>query len=252
MLSAVDVYRHQLATQPDRSVAISSIGLLTNLGALLRSPPDRFSLLSGRALVASKVRLVVIMGGTYPTSGGRGFCNFWPAFDQGKDVGVASAAAAFVVSQLPPEVRVIFSGVSLGKSVQSGAALSSCTPAGNPCRQAYIDYLGGEGRSRSSWDPLTTLVAVRGAAAGCSDCVGCDGANTVNASTGANAWTSGDLSNHSYLVLHDADAAGAEIDSLLCRPPSRTPGAIKRDAPHSSRDATPMAGEAPFGKPPLQ
>ena len=52
---AVRLYRRVLAAQPDRSVAISSVGLLTNLAALLRSGPDDYSPLDGRALVAQKV-----------------------------------------------------------------------------------------------------------------------------------------------------------------------------------------------------
>ena len=52
---AVRLYRRVLAAQPDRSVAISSVGLLTNLAALLRSGPDDNSPLDGRALVAQKV-----------------------------------------------------------------------------------------------------------------------------------------------------------------------------------------------------
>ena len=45
-----------LAAQPPRSVAIASIGILTNLAALLRSPPDAHSPLPGAALVAEKAR----------------------------------------------------------------------------------------------------------------------------------------------------------------------------------------------------
>ena len=50
-----------LSAQPDRSVAISSVGLLTNLAALLRSGPDDNSPLDGRALVAQKVGTVSIL-----------------------------------------------------------------------------------------------------------------------------------------------------------------------------------------------
>ena len=60
---AVMVYRRALAAQPDRSVAISSIGIHTNLAALLRSGPDSHSPLGGRELVARKVALLAVMGG---------------------------------------------------------------------------------------------------------------------------------------------------------------------------------------------
>ena len=52
---AVTVYRRVLSAQPDDSVAISSIGIHTNLAALLRSAPDQHSPLDGRELVAKKV-----------------------------------------------------------------------------------------------------------------------------------------------------------------------------------------------------
>eukprot|EP01048_Picozoa_sp_COSAG05_P003679 COSAG05_NODE_176_length_14928_cov_75.109717_11_plen_293_part_00 len=66
---AVAVYRRTLAAQPDRSVAISSIGIHTNLAALLQSAPDFHSPLGGRELVARKVRLLAVMGGRYPKGG---------------------------------------------------------------------------------------------------------------------------------------------------------------------------------------
>merc|ERR1712156_318077 len=102
--------------------------------------------------------------------------------------------------------------------VQSGGALSKCAPANNPCRQAYIDYDGGN--SRVSWDPLNTLFAVRGAAASsCKECTNCNGANKVDSGTGNNQWVPGTATNQSFLVLTNAQAAGDAIDKLLCQPP---------------------------------
>ena len=60
---AVAVYRRALAAQPDRSIAISSIGIHTNLAALLKSGPDSHSQLGGRELVAKKVAILAVMGG---------------------------------------------------------------------------------------------------------------------------------------------------------------------------------------------
>ena len=74
--SAVEVYRSVLAQQPDSSVTISSIGFLTNLDDLLASGPDQHSPLSGPALVAAKVKSIVVMGGNYPSSGGKMTWNF--------------------------------------------------------------------------------------------------------------------------------------------------------------------------------
>ncbi|KAL1519686.1 hypothetical protein AB1Y20_023196 [Prymnesium parvum] len=220
--SAVDVYRRVLASQPDHAVVISSIGLLTNLEALLQSGPDGHSRLNGYDLFSRKVRLLSVMGGRYPNSSLGCECNFCAIYNGGADHGIASRAAAYVIAHLPPSVQVIYSGVEVGLEVQSGGRLSDCAPPANPCRQAYIDYEGGPRRSRYSWDPLTTLAAVRGVhAASCRECKGCDGFNMVNGTTGDNSWSRGTATNQSYLVLTDAKAAGEMLDQLMCQPPKR-------------------------------
>ena len=56
---------------------------------------------------------------------------------------------------------------------QGGDWLANCSTAANPCRVAQEDWPNGPGKSgnilpgsgRSSWDPITVLLAVRGAAA---------------------------------------------------------------------------------------
>ena len=132
----------------------------------------------------------------------------------------------WAASNWPPSVRLVFSGFSIGIQVQSGGTPLSNTPASNPCRAAYVNYEGGPDKSRFSWDPLNTLAAVRGAAAAhCSECTNCSGgSNTIDPSTGANAWVAGNTSNASYLVLNDAVKAGAALDALLVQPPQRRAG----------------------------
>lgn len=242
--SSVAVYRSTLAAQPDHSVAISSIGLSTNLAALLRSGPDRHSPLAGPELIAKKVKLLAVMGGKYPTScpGGKCGCecNFCAVYnDGGQDHVVASAASAFTFANWPREVKILFSGFNVGVQVHSGGALTECAPASNPCRAAYINYCEnnpagctaaakGKGRNRFSWDPLTTLVAVRGASAagnGVHECTDCDGRNVLNATSGDNEWHRGPNANQSYLVLDDGEKAGNALDSLLCQPPKLPRGA---------------------------
>lgn len=218
---AVEVYRRALASSPDHSVVISSIGLLMNLAALLRSPPDAVSPLSGRALLATKVKLLAIMGGKYPSSGPRPYCNFNLAPGEGpqSDRKAAAAAAGYVAANMPPQVQTIWVGIEVGIQVESGARLTSCAPASNPCRQAYIDY-GGPDKDRFSWDPLTTLLAVRGVeAVGSAVCTGCDGVNAVDGDTGSNNWVGGAATNQSYIVLLNATAAGDALDDLLCQVP---------------------------------
>lgn len=62
---SVDFYRRVLAREQDSSVVIVSLGFATNLAMLLDSKPDKHSDLSGRELVARKVRLLSIMAGSF-------------------------------------------------------------------------------------------------------------------------------------------------------------------------------------------
>ncbi len=59
------LYRKILAQQPDHSVTIISVGFSTNLGRLLDTPADEFSPLTGRELVAQKVKLLCTMAGCF-------------------------------------------------------------------------------------------------------------------------------------------------------------------------------------------
>ena len=162
-------------------MTISSIGLLTNLEALLKSSADGHSSLSGRDLVARKVRYLAVMGGEYPrvplSSSGSCGCNFCAVHRGGQDHAVAAAAAAYVVAHIPAEVQVVFTGGEAGIQVWSGARLISCAPVGSPCRAAYTSWEQTTGEvGRYSWDPLSLLVAVRGpSGAGCAMCSDCDG-----------------------------------------------------------------------------
>jgi len=219
---AVVVYRRALAAQADASVVISSIGLLTNLAALLKSGPDEYSHLNGAELVARKVKLLAVMGGWYPKGQE---CNLQGG--NGADHPAGAAASGFVFSHWPPTVRIIFSGAEVGEKVYSGRALPTCVPPNNPCRQAFAaaeSWLMDAVKGRQSFDPLTTLAAVRGPeAVGSVDCTYCDGTNSVDPFTGGNAWIPGKKSNQSYLVLHDKDVAQRALDTLLCQPPRHSP-----------------------------
>lgn len=62
---AVKLYRKILAKQPDSSVTIVSVGFSTNIARLLRTAPDQYSPLSGKELVAKKVKLLSVMAGGF-------------------------------------------------------------------------------------------------------------------------------------------------------------------------------------------
>jgi len=145
--------RQLLAAQPDQSVKIVSVGLLTNLRNLLDSRPDEHSDMDGEALVKRKVKEWVCMGGVfpcvkYPYPHGQVECNLmWDT--------VASVRA---VNDWP--TPVVFSGFAIGADLKVGARLKE-TPETNPVRACYQHYNGLN--NREAWDQTAVLYAVRGA-----------------------------------------------------------------------------------------
>lgn len=63
LLSAVKLYRKILAKAEDASVTIVSVGFSTNLALLLDTKADEYSPLTGKELVAQKVKRLVTMAG---------------------------------------------------------------------------------------------------------------------------------------------------------------------------------------------
>lgn len=57
------LYRKILAGMPDNSVTVVSVGFSTNLARLLETSADEYSPLSGKELVARKVKMLCTMGG---------------------------------------------------------------------------------------------------------------------------------------------------------------------------------------------
>jgi hypothetical protein len=151
------VYRKVLASQPDASVKIASIGMTTNLADLMQSGPDEYSDLDGATLVGQKVKEIVWMDGMYNFGCAEAATSHW----LGDDLDCHGTAKVAVMN-VPDNVKQIFSGV--GGNIISGGRLSTCAGDENPCRKAYMNWCG-YGNGRSSWDPLATVLAVRGAEA---------------------------------------------------------------------------------------
>ncbi len=138
---AVELYRQVLASQPDNSVIIVTVGYLTNLKDLLNSDPDSISPLSGAELVRNKVQRLVCMGGKYPE--GREW-NFYQD----------SRATSEVVESWPRPI--FFIGYETGLSVKTGSILIRIKEP-NPIRRSYELY--NNVSDRPSWDQLAVLYA---------------------------------------------------------------------------------------------
>lgn len=181
--SAVSVYRKTLASRPDRSVTVVSVGFLVNIADLLESDADASSPLAGVDLVAAKVKELAVMGGRYP---------------QGREYNFREQNAATctkrAIEAWPPSVPVVFVGGEIGDGVVTGACLAD-TPAASPVRRAYELMYDGI-RGRPSWDLLTVLYAVRGPRDYWE--VETAGHNAIG-EDGSNRWLPAPDVNHAYL-----------------------------------------------------
>mmetsp|Transcript_12893 Transcript_12893/g.24615 ORF Transcript_12893/g.24615 Transcript_12893/m.24615 type:complete len:204 (-) Transcript_12893:189-800(-) len=194
------------------------IGMPMNLRDLLESPADAISPFSGRELVAEKVKTIVWMDGPY-NFGCACHDQLPPSGFLGNDSDCHGSARA-AVDAVPSSVEQIFSGISI--AVPIGAPLTSCAEMTNPCRQAYIDYLGPS-RNRPSWDPIAVSIAVRGAAAmRLREAGGSSGHMNVSEG-GKEKWIPYGGSNQTFVEFENAEARKwirEELNALLCRPPA--------------------------------
>jgi len=148
---AVALYRRILSEQPDQSVTIVTVGFLTNMANLLASAPDSVSSLSGMELIKKKVKLLVTMGGKFPS--GREFNIFNDP-----------AGSRNALENWP--TKVLFSGSEIGEKIKTGLPLIHDTAiTGDPAKDVFsisIPLNPADSAGRMSWDETTVLVAVRG------------------------------------------------------------------------------------------
>ena len=153
---AVQLYRRILSAQPDQSVTVATIGDMTNLAKLFRTPAEG-DLPSGADLVRAKVKLWVCMGGNFIGK---------PARDDLKlgnnNFTLDPKASYEAITNWPTPIVFVGREVcSVPSGLKAGARLRE-TPADNPVRIAYELYFGGEARDRHVADQATVLYAVRG------------------------------------------------------------------------------------------
>lgn len=207
---AVELYRKVLASQPDQSVTIVTVGFLSNLKDLLDSRPDKHSPLDGEGLVKQKVKQWVCMGGKFPDGkfpdGGGEYNLMWDT--------IASIRA---VNDWP--TPIVFSGFEIGANIKVGARLNS-TPKDNPVRACYQHY--NELQNREAWDQTAVLYAVRGA--GDLWRLSEPGFCLMHArvSHGYNEWLTATNKQHRYLIGKAPPGEVAKaIENLMVQPPKR-------------------------------
>jgi len=184
--SATEVYRKVLAKQPDGSVVIITVGFLSNLADLLKSGPDQFSPLSGKDLVAKKVKKWVAMAGGFPE--GNEF-----------NVNQHPKASEYVFRNWP--TPILFSGFEIGVKIMTGNQVATRGSKGSPVQWAYhyclSNYENKKSLNRNSWDHTAVLCAVRNPEN--YFYVVRNGTFVCNPD-GSNTWNPDKNSNHSFLV----------------------------------------------------
>jgi inosine-uridine nucleoside N-ribohydrolase len=146
---AVKMYRRMLSAQPDQSVIIISVGFSTTLAALLDTMGDEYSPLTGKELVAAKVKLTSIMAGGFRKRRS-------PGFNVRHDI----PAARKVFAEWPTPIAI--SPAELGSSVKYPAS-SILNDFGwakyHPMVEAYKIYKEMP-YDRAMWDPTSVLYAL--------------------------------------------------------------------------------------------
>ncbi len=182
--NAVDVYRKILTAQPDTSVTIVTVGFLTNLADLLKSPGDSISALNGKELVSKKVKKLISMAGKFPS--GREF-----------NVYMDSTASIYALQNWP--TPIIFSGFEIGWEIRTGLRVMKMDVENSPVKDVFrisIPMAKEDENGRMSWDETAALIGAYGTAGFFTTK---RGTISVNAD-GSNGWTDNPEGLHQYVV----------------------------------------------------
>jgi inosine-uridine nucleoside N-ribohydrolase len=143
--------RKLLVGEPDGSVVLVQIGFFTNFARLLDTPADNISPLTGKELIAKKVKLLSLMAGSFDSSGHQ-------EYNVVNDIPSAKKLA----DQWPTEM--IFNGFEIGQLIQH-PAVSMREDYGyvkyHPLQDVYRFYHNGLESSQSTFDLNSVLYAVR-------------------------------------------------------------------------------------------
>ena len=203
---AIEVYRRILSSQPDHSVTIVSVGFFTNLANLLKSPADQFSKLPGNELIKKKVKLLVSMGGWFPSG---------TEFNISQDA-ISSKEA---LEHWPTEI--IFSGLNIGKNIKTGLPLIHNKNIKNsPVKDVFrisIPQAPGDSAGRMSWDETAVLVAGKGYKPYFSLCPG----KIQVKDDGSNTWQQGNLGQYYLIQKEDPKKIAEIINHLMMQPPKK-------------------------------
>ncbi len=155
----------RLLSEAEAKTTLVVTGFLTNMAALLKSGPDEYSPLDGRALVRERVEEIAVMGCNFShinciapeegNVGADGSIKPVPEWNILCDIG---AAQEFFASVTAPVVLLPFEA---GLDMITGAPMVERGGESAPDSLSYIVH--GSRAGRHSWDPATALYGAYGA-----------------------------------------------------------------------------------------
>ena len=151
---ALRLLRKLLAAQPDTAVTLVQVGYFSNFAALLDTPADEVSPLTGRDLVKLKVKLLSVMAGAFQTIEHN---NHFLEFNVYSDL----PAAQKLARDWP--TPIVWSGFEIGIALPFPAVSIERDfgyVAHHPLAEAYQLY-SPTPHERPTWDLTSALYAVR-------------------------------------------------------------------------------------------
>lgn len=149
MPEAVSVYRKALSEAEDKSVVMVVVGFATNMARLLDTGADEYSALSGKELVANKVKSLSVMAGCFDGS-------------EESEYNVRMDVPSYqkLVSEWPTDIT--FVPFELGiKVCYPASSIENGFGQEHPLTEAYRSF-GTMPFDRPCWDPVALLSAVEG------------------------------------------------------------------------------------------
>ena len=213
------VYRRVLASQPDNSVVICSVGFLTNLRRLLETKPDDISPLDGKSLVARKVKLWVAMACRYPN---------------GKEYNSMMDAQSSRIALENWPTPIVFTDWNYGFGCHAGRGVAESGRTDSPIADVFAGNLPSRNEvramasrnqcgalginGRAAWDQTAVLIAVRGTRPYFGEM---RGTYRITGADGANEWVADERSAH-FRVTEKMPKAevGRLLDELMLRLPA--------------------------------
>ncbi len=199
---AVTVFRQVLSQQPDGSVVMVAIGPLRNLSNFLQSKADSISPLTGREIIAKKVKFLSAMAGDFKKCISPNDSNCMGRYFE-FNVIVDIPSAQYVVKNWP--TPIMFSGFEIGESIIADGLLVEKSP---DSPQASCLVNGG----RPAWDQTSILYAVRGLS---NYWAGEMEGRVEIADNGSSIWKSDNTFHQGYLIPKMKNADLGKIISQL-------------------------------------